>query len=578
MVVSGSTASPTPLFSQVLPLNSLMQPKIDQTAHIHSFSSIVGDVAIGANVLVAPGVSMRAEEGGALYVGEGANLQDGVVIHGLEQGRVLGDDQHPYSVWIGKNTSITHMALIHGPAYVGDGCFIGFRSTIINARIGNGCIVMMHALIQDVEIAAEKFVPSGSIITSQEQADRLPHVQEADAQFAAHMVGTNQALRSGHHQDIARIAPIRQQLEKVYSADSVNADSVRKPSSSISNSPMITTARLDSAVVAQVRQLLAQGYQIGSEHADKRHFQTSSWYSCTPIQSHREADVFSALEVCVAEHPGEYIRMFGIDTKSKRRVSEIMVQRPGGVTVSAPSAKSNGGASGGFSGGFSGGQAAPANTHLSGEAIAKIRQFVAQGYLIGTEHADKRRFQTSSWTSCSPIQANRESDAIAALESCLTEHAGEYVRFFGIDTKLKQRVSEMIIQRPADKTVTTAPSHSSPSSSYSSGQPSYSSNGGSHKPSTVSGKLISGKLSAEVVNQVRQLLSQGHRVSAEYADKRHFQTSTWTTCPPIQSSRDTDVLMALETCVNENSGKYVRLIGVDTKTKRRALELMIQRP
>jgi carbon dioxide concentrating mechanism protein CcmM len=549
-----------------------MQPKIDQTAHIHSFSSIAGDVAIGANVLVAPGVSMRAEEGGSLYVGEGTNLQDGVVIHGLGQGRVLGDDQHPYSIWIGKNTSITHMALVHGPAFVGDGCFIGFRSTVINARIGDGCIVMMHALIQDVEIAAGKFVPSGSIITSQEQADRLPPVQEADAQFAAHMVGANQALRSGHHQDIAGIAPIRQQLEKVYTADSVNADSVRKTSSSISNSPMITTARLDSAVVAQVRQLLAQGYQIGSEHADKRHFQTSSWYGCTPIQSHREADVFSALEICVAEHPGEYVRIFGIDTKSKRRVSEMMVQRPGGAAAPAPSVKASGGSGGGFSGGFSRGQAAPTNTKLSGEAIAKIRQFVAQGYLIGTEHADKRRFQTSSWTSCSPIRANRESDAIAALESCLIEHAGEYVRFFGIDTKAKQRVSEMIIQRPADKTVTTAPSHSSASSSYSSSKPSsQSANNGSHKQA-------SGKLSAEVVNQVRQLLSQGYRVSAEHADKRHFQTSSWTTCPPIQSSRDTDVLSALESCVNENSGKYVRLVGVDTKTKRRVLELMIQRP
>jgi len=572
-----------------------MQPKIDQTAHIHSFSSIIGDVTIGANVLVAPGISIRAEEGGPFHVGKDTNLQDGVVIHALSQGRVLGDDQHPYSVWIGQNTSITHMALIHGPAYVGDDCFIGFRSTVFNARIGDGCIVMMHALIQDVEIPAGKFVPSGSMITSQEQADRLPNVQEADAQFAAHVVGVNRALQSEHHRDIARIAPMRQHLEKVYSADSAdsvsadsadsadNADSVRKNSSSISNSPMITTARLDSAVVAQVRQLLAQGYQIGSEHADKRRFQTSSWYSCTPIQSSREADVFAALENCVAEHPGEYIRIFGIDTKSKRRVSEMIVQRPGGVTVSVPSPKSTGlggGKPAGSGSGFGGGYAAPAqNTRLSAEAIARIRQFVAQGYQIGTEHADKRRFQTSSWTSCSPIQANRESDAIAALESCLTEHAGEYVRFFGIDTKAKQRVAEMIIQRPADKTVTTAPSSSSQSaahssSSYSASSHSASSNGGSYnQPSAASGKL-----SAAVVGQVRQLLSQGHRISAEHADKRRFQTSSWTTCAPIQSSRDTDVLSALEACIAENPGEYVRLVGVDTKTKRRVLELTIQRP
>jgi carbon dioxide concentrating mechanism protein CcmM len=110
------------------------------------------------------------------------------VIHGLEEGRVVGDDQQNYSVWIGKNTSITHMSLIHGPAYIGDDCFVGFRSTVFNARIGKGCIVMMHALVQDVEIPPGKYVPSGALITNQHQADRLPDVQDEDRQFAQHVV------------------------------------------------------------------------------------------------------------------------------------------------------------------------------------------------------------------------------------------------------------------------------------------------------------------------------------------------------------------------------------------------------
>ncbi|BAU40694.1 hypothetical protein [Leptolyngbya sp. O-77] len=127
------------------------QPKIHETAYVHSFSTVMGDVQIGANVLISPGASIRAEEGAPFYVGSGSSVQEGAIVHGLPQGRVLGDDQQPYSVWIGQDVSITHMALIHGPAYVGDRCFIGFRSTVFNARIGEGCIVMMHALIQDVE-------------------------------------------------------------------------------------------------------------------------------------------------------------------------------------------------------------------------------------------------------------------------------------------------------------------------------------------------------------------------------------------------------------------------------------------
>ena len=128
---------------------------------------------LATSVLVAPGTSIRADEGTPFYIGDRSNIQDGVVIHGLEQGRVRGDDGKEYSVWIGVDTCITHLALIHGPAYVGNNCFIGFRSTVFNARVGNGCIVMMHALIQDVEIPPGKYVPSGAVITNQQQADRF---------------------------------------------------------------------------------------------------------------------------------------------------------------------------------------------------------------------------------------------------------------------------------------------------------------------------------------------------------------------------------------------------------------------
>ncbi len=70
---------------------------------------------------------------------------------------------------------------------------------------------MMHALIQDVEIPAGKYVPSGSIITNQQQADRLPDVHDEDVHFAHHVVGINDALRAGYHcaENHACISPIR---------------------------------------------------------------------------------------------------------------------------------------------------------------------------------------------------------------------------------------------------------------------------------------------------------------------------------------------------------------------------------
>ncbi|MEW6497993.1 MAG: ribulose bisphosphate carboxylase small subunit, partial [Cyanobacteriota bacterium] len=78
----------------------------------------------------------------------------------------------------------------------------------------------------------------------------------------------------------------------------------------------------------------------------------------------------------------------------------------------------------------------------------QVRQLLSQGYKIGTEHADKRRFRTGSWQTCSPIESGRLSDVIDGLEGCITSHSGEYVRMIGIDPKAKRRVLETIIQSP----------------------------------------------------------------------------------------------------------------------------------
>lgn len=340
--------------------------------------------------------------------------------------------------------------------------------------------------------------------------------------------------------------------------------------------------RLAPEIVDQVRQLLSQGMIVGAEYADKRRFQTSSWTSA-PIHSTRDAEVLSAVEACVAEHQGDYVRLIGVDPRVKRRVLELVIQRPDGSGVrSAPAptqAYSSSSSSYGSSGGSSSYSSHSGSSKLSPEVIEKVHQFINQGFKIGTEHADNRRFRISSWSSCSPIQTSRPAEAIAALESCLNEHGGEYVRVFGIDPKAKRRISEMIVQRP-DGQSNGASSASPSTNGNGSFSQSYSSSSYASKqaPSHASSQASSGKLSAEVVTEVRQLLAQGHRVAAEYADSRRFRINSWTSCASIQSSRDSDVLAAIETCVAEHSGEYVRLIGIDTKTKRRVAEVMVQRP
>ena len=88
------------------------------------------------------------------------------------------------------------------------------------------------------------------------------------------------------------------------------------------------------------------------------------------------------------------------------------------------------------------------STQLSPEIMEQIRQLLAQGYRVGMEYVDERRFRTGSWKTCAMNTINGESEAIAALSACLAEHSGEYVRLVGIEPKAKRRVLETIIQRP----------------------------------------------------------------------------------------------------------------------------------
>ncbi|WP_017305978.1 ribulose bisphosphate carboxylase small subunit [Spirulina subsalsa] len=553
MAVRRTAAPPTP---------GLAEPQINKTAQIHSFANIIGDVRVGANARISPGTSIRADEGFPFYIGENVRIQDGVVIHGLERGRIIGDDGQIYSAWIGNNTYVTHMALIHGPAYVGNDCFIGFRSTVFNARIGHGCIVMMHTLIQDVEIAPGKYVPSGSVITNQQQADRLPDVEEQDKTFARHVMGIEKGFHpeycstedpscgSTHGNGVSQLSPGNGQTAEVdYQVD---------------YQTLVGSMSLKTETVDQVRSLLRQGYGIGLEHADQRRYRSKSWLTCGAVEGHREDQVLAQIENILAEYSGEYVRLIGIDTNAKRRVLEAIIQRPDGIATpqrTRPGKVVRAKASSGNSGSSSGG--------LSPEVVEQVRALLRQGYKIGTEHADKRRYRSKSWLTCPQIQATHEAGALQELAACLADHQGEYVRLIGIDASAKRRVLEMIIQRPDD----SAPS--TPSSSFTSSSngasPAYNGNGNGNGNG-------SGHLSPETIEQVRSLLRQGYSISAEHADKRRYRSKSWLTCEGINGNTEAQVLAELKSRLAEHNGEYVRLIGVDSNAKRRVTQTIIQRP
>jgi carbonic anhydrase/acetyltransferase-like protein (isoleucine patch superfamily) len=174
-------------------------PKIDKTAFISPFCSVIGDVRIKDNVYVAPNVSIRADEGTPFYIGSNTNLQDGVILHGLVNKRFPVGGKG-YSIFIGNKVSVAHGALIHGPCYIGNNTFVGFKSIVYNAIVGEGTFIAYNAVVTNgVRIAPNRFVPPGANIDTQEKANALRRVPADGEEFARDVQRVNQEFPASYH-------------------------------------------------------------------------------------------------------------------------------------------------------------------------------------------------------------------------------------------------------------------------------------------------------------------------------------------------------------------------------------------
>ncbi|MEA5592995.1 ribulose bisphosphate carboxylase small subunit [Rivularia sp. UHCC 0363] len=95
----------------------------------------------------------------------------------------------------------------------------------------------------------------------------------------------------------------------------------------------VSSAHVALETLEQMREILASGNHIGIEYVDQRRFSTGSWKSYAGHQIEDMADAIATLEACLVEHNNDYVRIFAIEPQAKRRLTEIMVQRPDGQIV-----------------------------------------------------------------------------------------------------------------------------------------------------------------------------------------------------------------------------------------------------
>ncbi|MGA7936830.1 MAG: ribulose bisphosphate carboxylase small subunit [Kovacikia sp.] len=92
----------------------------------------------------------------------------------------------------------------------------------------------------------------------------------------------------------------------------------------------------------------------------------------------------------------------------------------------------------------------PSSTTLTPEIVTEVNNILNQGHRLSIEFVDNRRFRTGSWNAYGTFQGNG-AEAIAAIETCLAEHAYDYVRLVGVDPGNRRRLLETIIHRPAKR-------------------------------------------------------------------------------------------------------------------------------
>ncbi|MFF5858679.1 gamma carbonic anhydrase family protein [Streptomyces sp. NPDC012751] len=124
------------------------EPRIDPGAFVAPTASVIGDVTLHAGASVWYGAVVRADVE-RITVGARANVQDNVTLH--------ADPGFP--VTVGERVSIGHNAVVHG-ATVEDDCLVGMGATVLNgAVIGAGSLVAAQALVPQGMV-----VPPGSLV------------------------------------------------------------------------------------------------------------------------------------------------------------------------------------------------------------------------------------------------------------------------------------------------------------------------------------------------------------------------------------------------------------------------------
>lgn len=120
-------------------------PTLGERVYVDAMATLVGDVVLGDDVSLWPGVVVRGDVN-FIRIGARSNIQDGTVVH------VSHDGPHArlggFATVIGEDVTIGHKAIVHA-CRIEDACLIGMGAIVLD-----GAVVEQHG-----------FVGAGALVT-----------------------------------------------------------------------------------------------------------------------------------------------------------------------------------------------------------------------------------------------------------------------------------------------------------------------------------------------------------------------------------------------------------------------------
>jgi len=124
------------------------RPRIPESAYLAPGAAVIGDVTLGEDVSLWPGVVLRGDVG-AVRIGDRSNVQEGAVLHQSAQADVV----------LGAGVTVGHQATVHA-CTVGDDTLIGIHAVVLDgATIGRHCLIAAGAVV-----APGTVIPDGKLV------------------------------------------------------------------------------------------------------------------------------------------------------------------------------------------------------------------------------------------------------------------------------------------------------------------------------------------------------------------------------------------------------------------------------